>query len=94
MIILVLKPSFAILEAKACALIYRYHGSVRSPMKFIKFLWYYIYRAYTIVDLFSYFGTFSNILLNAPLSKLSWKTEKCRPEDLRGGAFSIHPKMS
>ena len=32
----------------------------------------------TIVNLFSYFITFSNILLNATLSDLS-KTEKCRP---------------
>ena len=30
-------------------------------------------------------------LNNAPLSDLSWKTEKCRQEDLRGGAFGIHP---
>ena len=36
------------------------------------------------------FRAFSNIL-NAPLSDLSWKTEICRLEDLRGGAFSIHP---
>ena len=46
-------------------------------------------QKYTIVDLFSYFIYFSNTLSNAPLSDLSWKTEKCRPEDLRGGAFSI-----
>ena len=55
-------------------------------MKLIQFLWYYIYQAYAIANLFSYFRTFSNILLNAPLS---WKTEKCRPKDLRGGAFGI-----
>ena len=34
---------------------------------------------------------FSNIL-NAPLSDVSWKTEICRLEDLRGGAFSICQK--
>ena len=38
---------------------------------------------------FSYFRTFLNILLYAPLSDPSWKTKKCRPEDLRGGALSI-----
>ena len=35
--------------------------------------------------------TFSNILLNASLLDLSWKYEKCRPEDFRGGAFSVRP---
>ena len=48
-----------------------------------------IYHAYPIVDLFSYFITFSNILMNAPLLDLSWSTEKRRPNNLRGGAFSI-----
>ena len=48
------------------------------------------YRAYSIFNLFSYFRAFSNIF-NAPLSGLSWKTEICRLEDLRGGCFSIHP---
>ena len=31
--------------------------------------------------------------LKAPLSDLSWKTEICRPEEIRGGAFSICPKF-
>ena len=35
------------------------------------------------------FFNFSNILLNAPLSNLFWKTEKCRSKDFRGGAVSI-----
>ena len=38
---------------------------------------------------FSYFGTFSNILLKAPLSDLSRKMEICRSKDIREGAFSI-----
>ena len=29
---------------------------------------------------------------NAPLWDLFWKTEVCRPEDLRGGCFSIQPE--
>ena len=33
-------------------------------------------------------NSFLNIL-NAHLSDLSWKTEICRPKDLRGGAFRI-----
>ena len=35
------------------------------------------------------FWTYFLNILNAPLSDLSWKTEICRSEDLRGGAFSI-----
>ena len=35
------------------------------------------------------FQTYFLNIVNAPLSDLSWKTEKCRPEDLRRGAFSI-----
>ena len=38
----------------------------------------------------TFLGIIKNILLNAPLLDLSWKTQKCRPQDLRGGAFSIH----
>ena len=35
---------------------------------------------------------FEHILehINGPLSGLFWRREKCRTEDLRGGAFSIH----
>ena len=50
------------------------------------------YWAYTIFGLFSYFWAFLNIFwntCNAPLSDLSWKTETCRPEEIRGGASSI-----
>ena len=38
----------------------------------------YIYRAYSIFNLFGYFRPFSNVflnILNAPLSSLFWKTE-------------------
>ena len=31
---------------------------------------------------------------NCPLSGLVWRTEKCRREDLRGGAFSIRLSLS
>ena len=41
----------------------------------------------------TYFIIVSNILLNTPLLNLSWKTNKCRPKDLRGGAFSICRSM-
>ena len=53
----------------------------------------YIFRTYTIVDIFSYFRTFENILLNAPLLDQSWKTKICKSEEIRGGAFSILHKL-
>ena len=37
------------------------------------------------------FQTYFLNILNAPFSDLSWKTEICRPEDLRGVAFIICP---
>ena len=49
----------------------------------------------TNVNLFSYFRTFSNILLKAPLSDLSWKTEICRSKEIRGGdlASTVFPRI-
>ena len=85
-----------------CRFIQKQIFFVRSMIKLIQFLWYYIYWAYTIADLFPYFRTFSNICMKLAkvcfqlLMKIwdsvyiSCKTNKCRPEDLRGGAFSIH----
>ena len=52
-----------------------------------------IYWAYSNVNLFSYFRTFSNIF-NAFLSGLSWKLVIYRPEDLRLGPFSIRHSNS
>ena len=69
-------------------------------VKMIKFWRYYIFgtflnffighRAFSSFFLIlEIFQTYFLNILNYPLSDLSWKTEKCRPNNLRGGVFSI-----